>query len=289
MATKAIKGFPLKQSNFTFSGGGWKTERPLSNIGVLPLSRVARTNSLSEANMQFVVTSNVGLVFANLFGFVRHSGTVLSSFRMKFFDDTARSSEIYDTEIRDLWPTAYSVYDDNFLRPNFFCGKYSPDEIAGQIPTSAIYLPDLPPWEAAEVYFYDDDNPAGYFDLGYFTLEQGVPSTVNFQYGARFGLRSLDKLNESDGGSIRVDERQAKRVFRGNVAYLPMDEVKTREYEHQRQLKSVRPFIWMPFPDDVLHQGRDTFLARHAELGLFDYTAAARAGVPLNLEEITDY
>lgn len=278
---RAVVGFPEWSREVTFSGAGWQTRYPVSNLGNYELPRVARSTELEAS---FTATLDQ-IRPVQLVGFCAHNMSRAGQFRIRLYKDAEKTQLLFDTGWRYIWPVLYGYEERDFYTPNFWFGQYTPNEIRGQYPTRCVWLSQRYYVTAMEVELRDT-NDAGYIDLGYFAIAEGWQLSVNPSEGAEFGFEMNDLVTKAAGGSKYFDVRPKARLFRGTIDYMNLQEVKERAYEMWRQLGTNIPFLWLPNPSDTRNQVRDAYLAQLEDAGLFKYSAFAKGAVPLNIREV---
>jgi hypothetical protein len=282
---RAIIGFDSWTDELTFTGGSWNVLFPVSNVGNQILTKAAKSTDLLESSAQFTCTTST-IRPVRFLGICRHNLTDFGQFRIKIYSDVAKTDLLYDSDWQNAWLPAYSSYDDNWYRPGFWGGLYSPEEKEGITPTRLIWLDQVYFFQAIEVFFRDSTNPDGFISVGLFEVSEGYQVQYNPGYGARFGTLSRDVVIEAEGGIVYSESRQSARVFQGSISSMQISEAKQRFYEFQRRMKTGKPFLWMLDPDDNVNALRDGGLFRNAEIDLLAYAAHNVADVPINFVEV---
>jgi hypothetical protein len=283
--TNCIFGWPRWTEETTWGGGSFNATYPRTNLGTLPLSRVARTSSASLANAQFTGVVPKDRAFRHA-AFVGHNMTAAAKYRFRLYSDTALTTVVYDSGWVDVWPVVYPASEIEWEDDNWWTGKYSTEEMAGYVWTTVIWLDRLYLARGFKAEIDDTGNPDGYVQIGLFEVGAGWLASVNFEYGTEYGFRFRSRVVESDGG-VRYFERRAKpRVLRGAISAIDRDEALARGFEIQRQADIDKPFLWVPDADDAVHRLRTAFLARNVDPGLFRYASAGVDAVPIAIEEV---
>jgi hypothetical protein len=284
----AVIGFPrwTDRAAFLPDGGAYAAGYPVANLGLLPLSRAARSASAEPSATRFLAVLDKPRP-VRLVAMVNHNGSLDGEFRLRLYADAALSEPaVHDTGWRPFWPPVYPLETLEWEDDQWWSGQYSTEEIAGYRATRPIWLDRLYLAQAVRVEVRDPGNPDGFFQCGLFEIAQGWRVSVNFQLGAEQGFRARTQALEALGGVKYFDRREKPRVFAGAIDFLPRDEALAKAFEHQRQSDLDRPFLWLPDPDATIHLLRQCWLARNADLGLMRYAAHDRDGVPLKFEEV---
>lgn len=282
---KAIVGWPRWTAKATFSGGSWVAAYPLSNLGALPLARVARSTNLLATSTTFTITldrqRNVRVL-----ALVRHNLTVTATLRVRIWSDTAQTTLTYDSGINQAWLPVFSTGSLDWEDDQWWSGTYSQDALPGNFWTLPILLDGLKLATKIQVDIVDSANTAGYIEIGMCEVAQGWELSVNPEFGAEEGYRIRTQEQEALGGVKYYERRDKPRVWRGNVAMMPRDEALIQGLELTKQADIDLPFLWVPYPGDTPYLIRTAFLARNTNPGLIAYAAADRSTVPLAFEEV---
>lgn len=287
MAEHCIFGFNRWTEDAVFSGGSWNATYPVTNLGSLPLSRVARSSNATIAATQFVATLSQSRPI-RLLALVRHNCSLTATFRVRLYGDTGLTELVYDSGWIDVWPACYSSENLEWEDDNWWTCGYTAEEVEGYPWTRPLWLGQVWLARAVKVEIDDTTNSDGYVQSGLCEIAQGWQPTNNFRYGLEHGLEDPSESQRALGGAEYFDERPLQRVVRGELPGLSHDEAMERGFELQRRSGRVRPFLWCPFPDSPEHWLRDTFLARHAELGLLGHVSHQRDRFPFSLREVVE-
>ncbi len=288
LTTNGVIGFPRWTSFATFSSSGsFNASYPVTNLGVLPLSRVARTSTAATANTTFTAIMDKPRPI-QLIALINHNATLDATYRVRLWADVAKTQLLYDSGTGNkFWP---QVYDSDLLEwesDQWWSGQYSTEEIAGYRATLPIILPQVYSAYAIQVDVVDTANPDGYFQIGFMEIAQVWQVGVNFQPGAQYGFRARTQTIEALGGVKYFDRRDKPRQFIGSIDFLDRDEAKAKAFEHQRQLDLDLPFLWIPDPSETLNLLRDCIFARNIDLGLLAYAQPTDSdSVPFKFEEV---
>lgn len=282
---RAVVGWPRLTSVVTLTSGSWNATYPRDNMKVLPLARVARSTDATLASTQVIGTFDRDRP-VRLFALVRHNLSISAKYRLRLYQDAARTILLLDTGWVDVWPEVYPSGQLEWEDDQWWTGKYSEDEIAGYTWTRPIWLGQIYLSRAFLLEIDDTTNAAGCVELGLLEIAQGYQVTYNVAYGYQEGWRPRSTAVEALGGGRYFDRRDKPRVARGEIKYLPRDEVMGRWFELVRQQDVDQPFLWFPFPDETIHWLRTCMLARLVDPGLIAYSVYARGDVNFALEEV---
>lgn len=288
MVQNAVIGFPRWTDEAVFSdgGGAYAPSYPVSNLGRLPLSKVARSASAAEADTRFLAVLGKPRP-VRLIGLINHNGSLDGHFRLRLYGNaTGTGTALYDTGPLRFWPPLYPPGSLEWEDDQFWSGQYSSEEIASYRATRPVLLDRLILAQSIRLEVSDPTNPDGFFQCGLFEIAHGWQVGVNFAIGAEHGFRARSQMLEALGGVKYFDRRDKPRLFNGSIDYLPRDEALSRAFELHRQTDLDQPFLWLPDPESTEHLLRQCWLARNAQLGLMSYVAFDRDAVRLNFEEV---
>lgn len=281
----AVIGFPRWTTLASFSGGSWSGTYPLSNLGIEPLSKIARSTDATLANAQFVATLSSTKAIRAL-ALARHNLSINAKIRIRLYRDAALTDIAYDSGWVDVWPVVYPYSALDWEDDNWWSGKYSAAEIAGYIWTRPFWLGNVYLARAVKVEIDDTGNSDGYVEAGLFEIAQGYQLPINPDLGAQYGYRFRTVTQESLGGTKYHERRDKPRVFRGSVSFIDRDHALAKLFEQLRQHDLDTPFLWFPHPDEPMHWLRNVFIAKNVDPGLFSYAAFGTDAVPLAFEEV---
>ena len=287
-ATNAVIGFPrwTEEAVFSAGGGSWSSgDYPIANLASLPLQRVARSNSAAAAATQFVATLP-GPLPVRLMGFVNHNATIDALFRVRVYRDAGMTDLAFDSGGVEFYPPVYATADLAWEDPRWWSGKYSARELRGYRGMRPIWLPQTVSAQAIQAEVIDPGNPAGFFECGLFEIAQAWQLGVNFKYGSSFGYRNRSAVLEAEGGAKYISDRENPRTFVGSIDYLGDDEAKAMAFEFQRQIRTAKPFLWLPNPTATRHLLRESWLARQVEMPPIELAYYGRDTIGLNFEEV---
>lgn len=280
-----VIGWPRWTPDVTWSGGSWSATYPVANLGLLPLSRVARSSSAATADTQFIGTLSASRPIRAL-ALARHNITVGGRMRVRLYGDAARTIMVFDSGWFDVWPEVFPYETLEWEDDAWWTGKYTAAEIAGYAPTRPVWLGAVYLARAFRVEIDDTANPAGFVQIGLCEVAQGWQVSVNPSPGYAEGHRFRTEVAEALGGVRYFERRDKPRVARGTIENLSRDEAMARGFELHRQADLDQPFLFFPFPDETLHWLRTAFVARLVDPGLIAFSSFNRNSFPFAVEEV---
>lgn len=282
---RMVFGFPRWTQDAAWSGGSWAAAYPVGNLGLLPLSRVARSTNLTTASTEFTATFSAKRLVRAL-ALVRHNITLDGLIRIRIWSDAGATVLTYDSGWIEVWPPVYLPGDLEWEDDNWWTGKYAAGELQGTSPTRPFWLDGLKEARVVRVEINDATNPAGYVQCGLFEIAQGWQVSINPSPGYAEGFRFRTETSDALGGVRYFDRREKPRVAAGEIAEMPRNEAMGRGYELLRQFDIDTPFLWFPFPDEDQHWLRTAFLARNVEPGRITSALLYRARFSFSVEEV---
>jgi hypothetical protein len=280
-------GFPTHTETAIASAwtGSWLSGWPVTNVTSLPLGRVARSSDADVASTKFQITlaadQPVGMV-----SLIGHNASNDATVEIQVYADAAGTMLEWQSGPLEFWPAVYDSLDLEFEDDRWFDGKYLDSEKRGNVPILPVLLGSNYSARLIRVSVIDPGNPDGFFQVGYVDVATAAEFTINFKYGAQYGLRDRTAVLESEGGAKYFNARGDVKIFRGEIDYLPETEALSRAYEMQRQLGAAKPFVVVLYPDKPETFLTQAFLARHAALDPISRAFFGRDTVPLNFEEV---
>lgn len=268
-----------------FSGGGWETGLPLSNLRDPLLSSVARSTSTDPADTQFVVD----------LGALRDTRVIVIPKANVSRDGRARIRggnapgvyDVYDSGWLDWWPEVYPIDQLPWEHPSFWDGKIT-EEAARGYPMPLVHV--CRTVAVCRYWLFEIDDPtndAGFIDLHRLFMSGGWQPSVNAANGMQLGWVTRTGMEEALGGERLFDRRTPRRRFVMSFDSIPADEALVWAFELQRRQGIDGQVVLIGDPDDTVHMHRRCMLATMrdpsplevVEYGLFH-------NVPLILEEV---
>ncbi len=287
MANEAVIGFPRLTDKYeadTGSSSTFNTDYPLDNIQILPLAKVARSDSTVD-NVTIAFTFDVPRVL-QLLAFVRHNLTLDATYDLYLYSDDSYSDEVYSVLNQNIWPTVDPSGSETWTTPYFWTGQYSPQDIENYTWTRPFFLPQKYIVQSGKFILHDADNADGFLEIGLLEMAEGWQLSVNPSYGAAYGFNFRSTAVQADGGGKYFQRKDKPRVFNGGIPYMDRSEVLTNGFELFRQLDIDTPFFWLPDPNDPASWLRQAFLARNVSPQLMQYAAYNLDQMPLSFEEV---
>lgn len=284
-ATNAVFGYPRWTELVTFSGGSWSTTYPVTNLGEMPLAKIARSSDcvVTSTKFQGVLSRSVP---ARLFALVRHSISVAGQYRLTLYSDDALANAVYSGSWTDVWPVAYDMDDVEWEDDYWWSGQYSSLERADRTWITPIWLDRAYSVRSFLLEISDPLNVNSVIDIGLFEVAQGWQVSVDIALPFDVGFEYRTLVEPTLGGSEVFEPRNKPRVNRGELAYLPRDEAFSKAFEMMAQHDLHVPLLFFPHPDEPKHWLRTTYLARINDPGLMSYANPMRNRVPISLKEI---
>lgn len=292
---RAVIGWPSYRKKATFStaaGGSFVAGFPVANMGVLPISQVARSSTAAAADTKFQVTFTSSYP-VRMLALIGHNASLGGTFRIKLYSDIGMTTLVKDTGDLEFWPRVYPVGTLEWGDPRFWSGKYSLDQIASYNACTPVWLDRLYQVRAIQVEITDTTNADGYVQIGVMEIATGWQFSLNPDVGAEYGFRARTRVQESIGGPKDFKRLTAPRVWQGTIAYLDRNEALAKGFDFLRDMDLEEPFVWMPRPpsaDDARaqeHLLRTCWYARNTELGLMAFaTGHDRDRFPVRFEEV---
>lgn len=275
MPTRAYFGFPRVTSSFTLSGGSWQAVYPVTQLGVLPLSYVARSFDATTGSTTMLAAA-VSAVTVGVVALVGHNMSQAATIRLRCWSDNFVTL-VFDSGVENVWPASYTVAEVNGAIATWFRR------------TTAVGSSGLSV-AAIQIDITDTSNAAGYVQAGFLEIAAAYDVVYNFAFGSQYGFMWRSIVAEAVGGAEYVDPRDHPRLFKGNFEFSPRSESLGKFYEMQRQLKFDQPVLFVPLPDETAHLLRTVMFARQMDPGFTTMRAATASGlidnVPMALKEI---
>lgn len=272
--TRAIIGFPRASASFSLSGGSWNATYPLSNLQVLPPSRVARSTDATTGSTVIIAATSGATQKVGMIGLPRNNFSLAATIRVRLYSDAGLTALIYDSGVGNVWPIGLYTTSADIANDNWTWLWW-----AGQDYDAAGIRLDIS----------DTGNSAGYVEAGWLEIAAQTQVSYNFKWGAQAGYRFRSQVTEAIGGAKYVYLLPKPRTFSGTIE-LPSSEALAQQFERWRQLDIDLPFLWLPNPDDPTNWPREAFLAQNLDPGPFTYAYFGNGSrfysVPIKLEEV---
>lgn len=283
----AVIGWDNRLDKGTLSGGSWEALLPLDNLKQSRLSKTARSTDLQTTNTQFTLDHSTNR-HDRLYALIDHNMTTEAEVRITTAETVGEldTNPVLDTGFIDIFDAIFPSTALEWEDDNWWSGKPSDDDLQG-IKRNFIFLNT-----ALTVHRYvrfelrDPTNPDGYIDIGRTFIGPVWQFEHNHSYGASVGFESQTLVDKSLGGVAFFDKRDAIRVARFSLDFMDKDEGFAQAFELTRRRDVDGEVLWLPIPDDKVHQFREAFWGRLRTLNLLENAAFELHGMAFEVEEI---
>ncbi len=234
---------------------------PLDNLGTLPLVYVWRSLGCDAGRTWFGGTLDRRRP-VRCVSLVAHNLTSVATFELELWDNAERTGAPMYTLTDDIYPPIYPWGVRRWEDPYFFGGRPSDSELAAYRRIRPIWLPETFRAQSWRIRLIDEQNPAGYLQVGLCDVSWGWQTSVNFNWGHQFGPSVGTRIEETESGEPIFDERPQRLTHRISFDDMPRDEVMVRAFDLIRSFDAVRPFTFIPDPGEPQHWLRDVIFAR---------------------------
>jgi len=279
MAARAYFGFPRVTDAFGIWGGdgvgNWLAIYPLSNLGVLPLSRVARSLDATTGSTQIAVSATSAAQSASVLALVGHNLSQAATIDVRIWSDREGTALVYHSGSINAWAASYTA-----------------DELSGAVWTFVHRFANSGNITVGRVALdiTDTANTNGYVQAGFLEIAGAFDVSYNFAFGSQYGFRWRSQVTEAIGGAKYVDDRQHPRIFKGDFPVTLRAESMGKFYEIERQGRSHKPILFVPISTETAHLLRTVMFAQQIDPGPSTMRSSSILGlidsVPLALEEI---
>lgn len=245
------------------SGGIWSTAWPLANA-VTPgdyvgsPARCLDPTNLAASRIEWVadepvVVSLLALLFHTLSLGARYRITIST------LADAAYAAPLLATGWQYVFPSLYDPVDLDFGDENSFAGTVPSTEL--DLYPRHLFAPlNEVLGQRLRLEIDDQENPAGYFDIGAFWPGAGYSPQINFERGRELTLQARDIEDEAPSGRLFSEERPPRRELAVSWASLSDDEVR-RFIDVSMRVRASRPVLFIPDLDDPAGLIREAFPA----------------------------
>lgn len=268
--------------------GGWSSAWPLANLIVegdykgAPARCVMPTDlTKSWFEIEFeepTIVEMPALFFHTLSLGARYRITVTT------LADTAYAAPLLQTDWTYVYPSLYDPEELEFGADNSFAGTLPADQL--DLYPRHLYAPiDEALGQLLRVEIDDQENPAGFFDIGGAWGASGFSPEMNFDRGRDLKVIARDQIDEAPSGRQFAEERDGRRELTVSWSNLSDDEAR-RFVDLSMRSRATRTVLFVPDVDDPAALIREAF---PATLGILP---GARFGWPgmgasgLTLKEI---
>lgn len=267
------------------SGGAWLSDLPLSNLKDTQLGIPARSTGLSTLATQFTVQTPFGRPWRVL-GLVGHNLGIYATYRITVADNPGFTGITYQGEWLDIWPAVIPFGSVAFEDPQWWDGRYTDQQRAGQIWTKSIILPEVSISPYIKVEISDPDNENGFVDIGMLFVANVWQPTINAQYGAAFAWEDPDTtVQRAKGGAKFFDPGTRVRSVALETNDLPEDEVLGGPAEIMRQVGTFGDVLFIWDPDDTVHALARQFVGNLRRLSPITHPGFGMASTGFEIEE----
>lgn len=250
----------------TFSGGGWVSTLPASNMGTRPLKQVARTLDLSDTNTQFKATLPL-LRPVRTLAIVSMNLSAAAKVRFKVYGQAGAADPIYDSGQVDAYPGGTAAYGTIPWGSDRWWGGFPSAEDFKLYSNNVIHvLPSVVQASEVQVLISDPTNVDGYVQVGRLFVGDGWEPTYNMTYGASLGYESRTGVEEARSGAEYFDVQKGFRVARFKFDHLDKQEAFGRLMDIQKLVDIHGEVLYLWDPEDGEYLSRTSFLGRLRQL-----------------------
>lgn len=262
----------------TLSGGSFETALPLDNLLDPDLKLPARTSDVTLASTKFNVAFDatyysraVVIGPANL--------TPLFKYRIRTYTDAFTTVDVDTGWVQPATsqgdPGSFRWGEDDYWLRNDHLGGY------------LIHVfPDLVPARYWSIEIDDQDNPDGFLNLGRLFMPLGWQPSLNYEYGATFGLRNNTLVSNTLSGGKKFWRRVNPRTMRVSFPLLPESEGFGQAYRFMQRVGFDAPVFVIPDPDDATTINSRSFFGTLTENDGLTQAVVGRVGFGFQIEEI---
>ncbi|MFP5512315.1 MAG: hypothetical protein ACLGJC_04450 [Alphaproteobacteria bacterium] len=288
MSLNAIIGLDKWTSQFVFSAGGgaWDADRPVTNLGSMPLYRVGQTATGNISDTVFIARS-LTPVPVGLLAFIGHNGDGDDTFDIELFADYDLQQPVRAILGQEFWPVVYDRSALPFEHESFWTGKLSPRQRAQRrAPIRPVWLETPVVVQAIRVTMRRDKPAAGPFRIRMFEICLGHQVSIAPALGLAYGLRFRTTAVEAECGHKEFNRLPAPPIWKGSLAYLPNDEARQRLYDALVENDLNVPFLFLPFPGRGVDWTRMCNFVRNTDPGTYAVVTSSHDQVPFAFEGV---
>ncbi|MFZ5669137.1 MAG: hypothetical protein ACOY4K_06560 [Pseudomonadota bacterium] len=269
----------------TLSGGSWLASMPLTNLQDRRIGKIARSASPAAVHTKFDIDFS-GTRLHRVIGLVGHNLTTAARYRLTLSSAADFSTIVHDSGWLDVWPTVYPSGTLPWGSPSWWTGKYSAEEIAAYTATIIYILETSTNARYIRVELDDEENPAGYVQLGRVFAGDGYQPVRNITYGASMTWVDPTEVQESLDGAESFNERRPYRVAKFGLDAMTEAEAMADAFELIRSMGISKEVIFIWDPDDTVHALRRQFLGRFRQLNPIENAGPNRWKAPFEVKEL---
>lgn len=273
----------------TYSTGGVAAAGyPVTHLKHDEMARVWRSASTDLEDTQFKVVfpepRPINVVVLCNHNLSKPNGRL----RVKLWADPAATILVEDAGWKAAWEV---VYDEDDPQASWDSGN-AWDRTLSELDTrerpidTPVYFANERLCYAVTVEIDDEENPAGYVQVGICEVAAGFFLPLNFDYGAQYGLVSRTQVVTAAGGVEYAQPETPDDVFIGQTSFIRRQDALSLFLEFQRRTDKHTFFWWSPDIDDTFNALRHSYLAKNSEIGLNTYAAFTRDSVPFSFKRV---
>jgi hypothetical protein len=284
MSNNVILLFPNRGDEASLSNGLWQASAPIDNLQTRFLRQYARSFDLALSSTKFDIALTRSRAIKGIV-LVNHNLTLDAQYRITASDNSGFSGLEYDSGWLDVWPSLYSTLSLSWSDPNWWSGKPLEEDIEG-FTWSLIQIPDT----SIQARYWrieidDQNNPAGYVQIGRLFMSGQWQPSINYSYGASIVFETNTVIDEAQSGQEFFDRREPYRVLRFALDYLPESEGFPRVLDMQRKAGLDKEIFVIARPDDTENMLRLSFLGRLLEINPLEMVAYGMVGTGYAIKE----
>ena len=226
---------------------------PASNLQEQRRKKTWRSTSLTS---QYISIDFGSDMYANCVALINHNLTHNGQFRLTATDNADYESDLkLDTGWIDAWQTVWGFGEGGFGEHGFG-GVPTATEVSELFPgVIRIYYFSTTAARYWRLYFSDDSNPDGYFELGRLFLTHYFEPSYNFAWGWKFIPQDRTQVKYTRGGQpiTYILEKQYKVKF--NFEWIEKDEAWSYFVDIIRRFGIRKDIVIDMFPDETKMKG----------------------------------
>lgn len=283
MTVNALFAFPTWRAMATYSGAWGITAFPVTNAGILPLARLARSPGVADANlvMSWALDKPRPTQVVTM---VAHSGSLSASGRVTLWGEVGHSTILARSAWVPLFPSVYPSSVLHWADENFWMGRYTSQQYGMQQWCYPFIFDSVFECQYGTLEVSDIGNSAGFLDLRMLDVASGHVMGRNFSNATEYGVDARAVVQQADGGTLYVRERNKPRQWALDFPYLDRDEARFI-MDMKKLLGQSTPVVFVPNADDATNYLRDTGLYFLKDLPNQKFAEKMLDSVQVNLYE----
>lgn len=245
-----------------FSEGAWVAQYPLTNLVADDYlghpTRCDDPANLAKSKFQVALewprpVSLIGVLF--------HTLSIDARYRLTIADLNGSFAEpLLQTDWVQVVPAIYNSADLTWESPNWWTGQLLAEELDLYPRHLWIPLPAEPIVTAFRLELDDQDNTAGYFDLGGLWVASSWSPAFNFERGRQLSATARAQIDEAPSGRRFAEERRSRRQLA--VEWRDLSEADAhRLFDGGMRAGVTKPVLFVPDLDNPLSLVREAFPA----------------------------